>query len=1053
MEAPVHPLLQSRTPAAVVSGSIQWPVVNPDFSTRLEPGEAMRWTGRLHVAEFRFGGPEDRSWHRVWALAGPGDCVVTDRRIIYRGERVVRCTCRWAKMADRINDTAGKASILAGQVRFQWPAAVLLTVRHIEGRPAPELRLDCQDSESVLAIVFTFVTAPGVEQIASGVARGLVSDIARFRLVTRGRALGPERIRQLTAQRDTPTSVDSGTSQRWRLEGGLMVGQPPDKPAYIKRMSAWHDAGVKALERHERAGSERALDQALSAAKNMLENAVIGEQKELQALNLYAGALMARYEHSGDLADLSTVIEIMRDVAERTADDPEWHASALSNLGSALRERWESGLRDSDLTEAIEAHEAAVVLFAESPADWASFASNLGLALRARFPLTQNVADLDRAVDLCEQIIEVTPKESADHGDFLANLGFALLDRHRATGNARDLNRAVESLSVALKMMPSKARNRSTVQMALADATSRLQDHGSGGDHRAAVEMWRSACADADSKSSAGVLKAASNWSRAALGWCDWPMAAEACEIGLAATERLFRAQVLRENKALWLEEANGLPARAAYALAKLGKLQQAVVTMERGRAVLLSEALNRRGHGLEGLTALGQDKLRVRFQQAAAGLAELESATGDSGSQRLAKVPGRQAEELRSAKAAMDDAIAAIRAVPGYDGYLMPAGWPEVVSAAEAGPLAYIAYTEAGGVALTVDGRAGADPAPTVTWLDALTEEAVLEMVERYLRAYDLRQSENRADRRQWPEVLLSTTRRLWDLVMGPLLASVPADRIVLVPSGILALLPLHAAWHDDEYAVTGRRYAIDDALVTFTPGAQALQLTVARPAKAAQPTILAVYDPDPGLPNTLREVRDAVNWFIRGCELSRHQTTLDTLRAELARYSVIHFSCHGSVDLADPLRSGLAAASDGKLTLAHVLDQRLPNTRLAVLSACETAVVGTNVPDEVVGLPTGLVQAGAQGVIGSLWPVGDAVTCALMERFYQLWRGHGAEPAEALRQAQRWVRDTTLGAVESSCPGIAWPWETPNHPGPDPAVLVHSNPMHWAAFQYVGT
>jgi CHAT domain-containing protein/tetratricopeptide (TPR) repeat protein len=1050
----VHPLLQSRTPVSVVTGSLQWPVVNPDFSLRFEPGEAIRWTGRLHVAELRFGGPEDRRWHRVWALAGPVDCVVTDRRIIYRGEKVLRCTCRWAAIANRINDMADKTAIFVGQVRFQWPAAVLLTVRHIEGKPVPELRLDCQDSESVLAIVFTFVTAPEVEQIASGVARGLISDIGRFRLATRGRELGPERIRQLTAQRDNPTSVDSGTSQRWRLEGGLLVGQPPDKSAYIKRMTAWHDEGVKAIERHERAGSERALERALSAAKNMLENAIIGESMELKALNLYAGVLLARYESRGDLADLTTTIAIMRDLAERTADRPEWHATALSNLGAALNTRWDRGLSDSDLTEAIEALEAAVGLFAESSVNWASFASNLGTALRSRFPLTKDIADLNRAVDLCEQSLEVTPMESTDHADFLANLGFALFDRHRATGNARDLNRAVESLRAALNTMPSKAWNRSTVQMALADAVSRLQDHGGGGDRRAAVEMWRSACADSDSKSSAGVLKAAFNWSRAALGWRDWPMAAEACEIGLAATERLFRTQVLRENKALWLEEANGLPVRAAYALAKLGRLQQAVVTMERGRAVLLSEALNRGAHGLEGLAALGHDKLRVRFQQAAARFAELESATDNRESLRLANVlPGRQAEELRSAKAAIDDAIAAIRAVPGYERYLMPVGWPDIVSAAEAGPLAYIAYTEVGGVALTIDSRARTDPMPTVTWLDALTEEAVWEMVERYLRAYDMRQSEDSADRRQWPEVLMSTTRRLWDLVMGPLLSSVPADRIVLVPSGILALLPLHAAWHDDEHAVTGRRYAIDDALVTFTPSAQALQHTVARTAESAQPTILAVYDPDPGLPNTLREVHDAASWFTRGCELSRHEAPLDTLRAELTRYSVVHFSCHGSADLADPLRSGLEAASDGRLTLTHVLDQRLPNARLAVLSACETAVVGANVPDEVVGLPTGFVQAGVQGVIGSLWPVGDAVTCALMARFYELWRGHGAEPAEALRQAQRWVRDSTLGGIESSYPEIAWPWEASDHPGLDPAMFVLSNPMHWAAFQYVGT
>jgi CHAT domain-containing protein/tetratricopeptide (TPR) repeat protein len=979
--------------------------------------------------------------------------MVTDRRIIYQGERVVRCTCRWATVANRINDATGKASILAGQVRFQWPAGVSLILRQGDGRP-PELRLDCQDSESVIMIVFTFGMAPEVELIASGVARGLVSDIARFRLGTRGRELSPEQIKQLTAQRNGPTSVEPGASQRWRLAGGLLVGQPPDKPAYVKRMTAWHDAGAKALEHHNLTGSERQLERALSAAGSMLENAVIGERKELQARNLYAGALMARYERNGDLADLSSVIEIMRDVAERTADDSEWHAQALSNLGTALTMRWESGLTDSDLAEAIDAHEAAVKLFAESSAEWASFASSLALALRARFPLTHDVEDLNRAVDLCEQVIEITPQESTERAEFRANLGFALFDRHRATSNKRDLNRAVESLRAALSTMPGRARHRSTVQAALAEAESRLEGHEGIAERGGAVELWRSACADADSKSSAGVLKAAYNWSQAALGWRDWPLAVEACEIGLAAVERLLQTQMLREHKGLWLEEANGLHATAAYALAKLGRPQQAVVTLDRGRAVLLSEALDRGGHGLEGLAGLGHDELRTRFHRAVARVTELESAMDDRGNQRLVNVlAGREAKEFRSAKTAMDDAVAAIRSVPGYERYLMPADWPDVVAVAATGPLAYIAYTKAGGVALTIDGRPETDPAPTVTWLDALTEDAVEEMVEFYGRAYARRRSENIAEQRQWPEVLASTTRLLWDLVMGPLLKAVPADRIVLVPSGILALLPLHAAWHDDESAPTGRRYAIDDALVTYAPSARALRHTIAGAAESAQPTILAVYDPDPGLPNTLREVHAAVSWFSRGRELSRQEATLDTVCAELARYSVVHFSCHGSADLANPLRSELAAASDGRLTLARVMDQRLPHIRLAVLSACETAVVGANVPDEVIGLPTGFVQAGVQGVIGSLWPVGDAVTCALMARFYELWRGHGAEPAEALREAQRWVRDSTLDAIESSYPEIAWPWGASDHPALDSAMLVHRDPTYWAAFQYVGT
>ncbi|HIP96622.1 MAG TPA: CHAT domain-containing protein, partial [Anaerolineae bacterium] len=58
---------------------------------------------------------------------------------------------------------------------------------------------------------------------------------------------------------------------------------------------------------------------------------------------------------------------------------------------------------------------------------------------------------------------------------------------------------------------------------------------------------------------------------------------------------------------------------------------------------------------------------------------------------------------------------------------------------------------------------------------------------------------------------------------------------------------------------------------------------------------------------------------------------------------------------------------------------------------------------------LPTGLLQAGVAGVVASLWSVADISTAMLMARFYDLWRKEKLPPAEALRQAQIWLRDAS--------------------------------------------
>jgi len=92
-----------------------------------------------------------------------------------------------------------------------------------------------------------------------------------------------------------------------------------------------------------------------------------------------------------------------------------------------------------------------------------------------------------------------------------------------------------------------------------------------------------------------------------------------------------------------------------------------------------------------------------------------------------------------------------------------------------------------------------------------------------------------------------------------------------------------------------------------------------------------------------------------------------------------------------------------------------RLAGARLAILSACETGIPGTTLPDEVTSLPTGLLQAGFAGVAASLWSVEDINNTMLMFRFYDLWCSEKLEPTEALRRTQQWHRDKMNGERKS--------------------------------------
>jgi CHAT domain-containing protein len=154
-------------------------------------------------------------------------------------------------------------------------------------------------------------------------------------------------------------------------------------------------------------------------------------------------------------------------------------------------------------------------------------------------------------------------------------------------------------------------------------------------------------------------------------------------------------------------------------------------------------------------------------------------------------------------------------------------------------------------------------------------------------------------------------------------------------------------------------------------------------------------------------------------------------------------------------PLASRLELAHGASLTLKDLLDLR-GTARLAVLSACESGLQGSDARDEVVSFPAGLLRAGAAGVVGSMWAVGDVSTALLMMRFYEAWIRENSSPPEALARAQGWLRDATLGSVarylhERSAPAIAFA-KFALALGDRAKARPFSHPHYWAGFHYTG-
>jgi CHAT domain-containing protein len=184
-------------------------------------------------------------------------------------------------------------------------------------------------------------------------------------------------------------------------------------------------------------------------------------------------------------------------------------------------------------------------------------------------------------------------------------------------------------------------------------------------------------------------------------------------------------------------------------------------------------------------------------------------------------------------------------------------------------------------------------------------------------------------------------------------------------------------------------------------------------------------VDNPLGDLMNSKKAIDAVATHFENPWIASNSQATRLTALKGLRDTTVYHFFCHGRHNWQEVLEGGLALY--GKpLTLRDVLRVRSSGARLAFLSACETGILDPNIADEVISLPSGFLQAGVAGVVGTLWLVAEPSTALLVEKFYDLWIEGECEPPEALRQAQLWLRDEAPGD-----------W---------------SDPFYWAGFTYTG-
>jgi len=160
------------------------------------------------------------------------------------------------------------------------------------------------------------------------------------------------------------------------------------------------------------------------------------------------------------------------------------------------------------------------------------------------------------------------------------------------------------------------------------------------------------------------------------------------------------------------------------------------------------------------------------------------------------------------------------------------------------------------------------------------------------------------------------------------------------------------------------------------------------------------------PDLPHAINEARELMGQQDSGSrELLESAATYENLltmahQTGLSYYDFWHIASHAFHDPITGRLSGIALY-DNDLWLEH-LWELAPLPTLVTLSACNGTQSLVHEGDEHIGLATTCLAAGAQQVVGSLWPVLDESVILLMIDFYSQLQ-LGQDPAHALAISQR--------------------------------------------------
>ncbi|MBC8507683.1 MAG: CHAT domain-containing protein [Chloroflexi bacterium] len=717
------------------------------------------------------------------------------------------------------------------------------------------------------------------------------------------------------------------------------------------------------------------------------------------------------------------------EIFTREGDPYNW-AGCLLNLANAFSVR-KNGTDKQNLEQAISLYHMAlkVLNLSEFPSSWASANMNLGVAYMYYCDVVtkdEKLAYARKAKEHLKQALQKTPKELSEfrRGILMMNLGEIeeIIERDRPNNFFHAISFYQNAQTVFTKKKSPllwAALNFEIGECILGKSISAsdLQSKSKISVIEDAISHVMAAINNIDPFTYSSHSRNFNGWlAKLFFSLGHWDEAVRFYKSSANAAQLVFDTAYTDTGRKKVLEESQWLHNSHAYCLIQLGNYEDALDVIDRGKALLLRENLN--------LTEINSREIlpkhRGEINQTRQLIRELEAEMWlppDTPQRRSNRI---LANLLKNNRIQLARILADIQK---NDSRFMPMGigYQDLVNLSpENGAIVIPIITMMGSIVLVIPHGVDQISEEHIVRIDEFKEIDLKNLLYctgeepgwqaaymTYLINSNLNVLQSNMDRILeilWNKFIGYVVSRLIDL-------GIKDDaEIIIMPSGGLQLLPLHAAYYGENGE---RRYFNDSYSISYAPSGSALKVLQHRLQKRKNKSALIIgvgtYSCLPNLPNSPLEARMIASHFEKEIPLIDSDATIDAIMEGSNQVAYFHLSCHGNFAWGEnPLESSLYLADGERITLAHIISRmNFDQCRLVTLSACETGVSGQEIPDEFIGLPAGFIQAGSGAVLSSLWAVDDLSTALLMERFYCSHLDNGMTMSASLRQSQIWLKN----------------------------------------------